>query len=102
MTKARITIDLDLGDYPQAMSEEAVARLVNDLLLSPARAVALRGLQGARSAQDMDETARSQDMAAWLQRIKLTLCAEANISVELLQPDAPVGTTLPFEQRYNG
>lgn len=42
MTKARVSFDLDLDDYPQATTEEAVARLISDLLLAPGFAKALR------------------------------------------------------------
>ncbi len=100
MTKARVIIDLDLDEYPHATTEEAVVRLINTLLIGPARAAALAGLNEVRKAPDMDDDARAMDMQAWLQRIKLTLCAEANVSVQMLPDNALISTKLPFEQRY--
>ncbi len=94
--KARISFDLDLSDYALA-NEEDVQALINDVLLRPARSHAIKGLHAVRKRDDTDLNSKAVDMGTWLQRIKLTLCADANMNVTPLSDDAPINVTLPFE-----
>ena len=94
--KARISFDLDLSEYSLA-NEDDVQSLIGAALIAPARKLAIKELHAVRMNGDLDPNSKAINMAKWFQRIKLTLCVDANMTVTALPNDAPISTTLPFE-----
>lgn len=98
--KAKVTFDLDLSDMDILSTQAAAEECVQTVLLSAARAQHLQKLQEVRKDTSEDDDVRTIKMAELLKQIKITLIAEANISVEALPDDYPIKTELPFEKRY--
>lgn len=96
MTKFRVAFDVDLSkispeDFGNAGAElEAAEALITSVLLETTRKAALKQLVALRMQAGLSDAQRSTAMAEQLRAAKLTLQAEANLTVEALPDDAVV------------
>lgn len=95
--KTRITIDLDLADFKAASADDAL-KIVQETLIAPARLSHIKALHDVRKSQDIPMEDKAAPMADGLLRIKLTLMAETNVTVETLPDTAPIEIAMPFER----
>lgn len=100
--KAKVCFNLDLSDMGDFPTPEAIEEFVRAGILAPARAFQIKKLHEFREDQDMNLDLKAIKMAEQLLRIKLTLLAESNVSIEALPDDYPTSTQLPFERKYEG
>lgn len=106
MSKYRVTMDLDFGELaPDAIQNNAgdsarVEEAFKSMIIGQARSKSISELHTIRKDEDMDMDVKAIRMAEKLMKIKATLMAEANLTVEQLKGDTCIGTELPFERKY--
>ncbi len=97
-TKFRVSFDIDLLKIsPEEMRsssqeelEEIALAAVTRMLLASNRKASLREMQRVRAATTLTAAEKSQAMAECLRRAKISLQAEANLSIEALPATAVI------------
>ncbi|WP_313392071.1 hypothetical protein [Sphingobium yanoikuyae] len=95
--KVKVSFDLNLSDKDVTSTDQA-AEYVRATLVAAARDHHIKKLHEIRKSSEIPLDDKAVAMAAQLLRIKTTLLAEANMSLEPLAEDHLLSEQLPFER----
>lgn len=104
--KFNISFNVDLSHIaPELMldgrqpSEAEVSEVITSKMINQARAFAKSEYHRIRKDASMDNDVKAIKMAEQMQKMMLTLMAQANLEVSLMPESTHIETELPFERR---